>query len=154
MSNLCFANLCYLVVEKTRSRPILSELYPRNHSVKSGSNVTFECRELRTTFLTEYQWLKWNELPKNYPKLDLNNFPKISTDYRYKLINPVQYRSFKVEEEYGGKVILTNVTKEDEGLYTCLVSNHIGRSWRSAFLKIDDTGTVRKTVQLLYLNYH
>jgi hypothetical protein len=59
------------------------------------------------------------------------------------MINPRYYQPFvvdKKEAKYGGRVLLNNVTKEDEGMYTCLISNHVGKSWRSAFLKIDTLG--------------
>lgn len=61
------------------------------------------------------------------------------------LIDPKQYEPFTVKDRYfqqlfyGGRVILENVSKEDAGLYTCVVTNHMGRTWKSAFLRIDDT---------------
>ena len=100
--------------------------------------MTFQCLQLHSTTLTDYRWLKWHNPPNN-PTFHGPTF-KNSSDYT--LINSAQYASFKadIRDVYGGKVILTNVTKKDAGMYTCIVSNHIGSSWRNAFLIIDDSG--------------
>ena len=128
-------------VEKQRTKPILSQSFPKNRTVRTGSNITFECRELISSTLTDYRWLKWYKVPKNYKKLVFDENGPETNSSEYKVINPKQYRSFKgVDSEYGVRLILTNVTQEDAGLYTCLVSNHIGANSRSAFLFIDDRG--------------
>jgi hypothetical protein len=59
------------------------------------------------------------------------------------MINPRYYQPFvvdKKEAKYGGRVLLNNVTKEDQGMYTCLISNHLGKGWRSAFLRVISSG--------------
>ena len=136
-------NWFFFPLEKPRARPILSRAFPTNKTVKTGSNVSFQCIELRSTTLTDYRWLKWYK-PANASSLQeklVDSPSENSSDY--KLIDPAQYVSFRVKDkegDYGGKVVLTNVTKEDEGMYTCLISNHVGKSLRSAFLIIDDSG--------------
>ena len=124
-------------------RPILSAQFPVNKTARIGDNVTFQCIELFSPLLTDYRWLHWNKLPPNYPDLGFgDDSPSFNSSY-YKLINPKHYQSFPVaksEGKYGGRVLLTNVTKKDEGMYTCLVSNHIGKDWKSAFLRVLDDG--------------
>ena len=93
--------------------------------------------------LTDYHWLHWKQLPPNYPKLGLESNKSLINSSYYSVINPQHYHSFHVEKEerkYGEKVLLTNVTKEDEGMYTCLISNHVGKDWKSAFLKVISEG--------------
>ena len=80
----------------------------------------------------------WYKPPKN--ALELLDFYESENLSVYRLINPEQYVGFvRKNGKKGGKVILTNVTKEDEGMYSCLVSNGFSRRWRSAFLIIDDS---------------
>lgn len=125
--------------EKGRFRPILSAQFPVNKTARVGENVTFQCIELFSPMLTDYRWLHWKKLPPDYTDLKLDKKDGPSNSSYYTVINPKHYVSFtfkKKEGKYGGRVRLYNVTKEDEGLYTCLISNHIGKKWRSAFLKI------------------
>ena len=130
--------LITLPIEKIRSRPILSLGFPKNKTVKTGSNVTFQCLEQDSTVLTDVRWLKWHNPPNN-PTLHESPVANLSD---YTLINPAQYVSFKsnIRNVYGMKIILTNVTKNDAGMYMCVVNNHIGTTWRSGFLIIDDSG--------------
>ena len=93
--------------------------------------------------LTDYRWLHWKQLPPSYPTLGLESDKSLINSSYYSVINPQHYHPFHVEKEegkYGGRVLLTNVTKKDEGMYTCLISNHVGKDWRSAFLKVLSEG--------------
>ena len=93
--------------------------------------------------LTDYRWLHWKQLPPSYPKLRLESNESPENSSFYSIINSQHYHAFHVEKEegkYGGRVLLTNVTKKDEGMYTCLISNHVGKGWRSAFLKVFSEG--------------
>ena len=52
----------------------------------------------------------------------------------YDLIDPHYYKAIRVKGHYGVELRITNVTEDDFGLYTCLVSNHNGKDYNSAFL--------------------
>ena len=128
------------VIEKGGVKPVLSTSHPVNKTARVGENVTFQCIELVSPALTDYRWLHWNKLPSHYPDLRLNDkdAPSVNSS-NYTILSAKHYRPFAVKSEqgkYGGRVLLTNVTKEDEGLYTCLISNHFGKEWRSAFLRV------------------
>ena len=127
------------IIEKGPVRPVLSAQFPVNKTARIGDNVTFQCIELFSPILTDYKWLHWNRLPPSYPDLGFGDDPSSYNATYYTVINPVHYNSFslwKSEGKYGGRVLLTNVTKEDEGMYTCLISNHVGKGWKSAFLNV------------------
>ncbi|EDO43236.1 predicted protein, partial [Nematostella vectensis] len=115
------------VVTKPRSRPILQRNLPRNTSIELGGNATLDCIVVVSGTLPDFRWLKWDKVPSTYPELDLNNGS-------YTLIDPVYYRTIEAGETYGVQLTVVNVTKKDLGLYTCYVSNHIGKDYVSAFL--------------------
>ena len=134
------------VIEKGPVRPVLSAQFPVNKTAQVGDNVSFQCIELFSPILTDYKWLHWNRLPPSYPDLGFGDDPLLFNSTYYTVINPVHYHSFsvqKAEGKYGGRVLLTNVTKEDEGMYTCLISNHVGKGWKSAFLRVLNEGFIR-----------
>ena len=63
--------------------------------------------------------------------------PKINDNLEngsYQLIDPHYYKTIQDGENYGVELRITNVTEDDFGLYTCFVSNHIGKDYNSAFL--------------------
>ncbi|XP_028416303.1 fibroblast growth factor receptor 3-like [Dendronephthya gigantea] len=129
------------VIEKGPIRPVLSSRFPVNKTARVGDNVTFQCIELFGPMLTDYRWLHWKKLPPSYPELKFDGIPTANSSY-YTLINHRHYKAFEVDKKdgkYGGKVYLNNVTKEDEGMYTCVISNHVGQGIRSAFLRVNGT---------------
>ena len=129
--------------------------FPVNKTARIGENITFQCIELFSPILTDYRWLHWKKLPPNYPDLGFDSDSQSLNSSYYEVINPRHYEAFEVqisEGKYGGRVLLTNITKEDEGMYTCLISNHVGRDSKSAFLKVISSGWY--TVLLLYIYFH
>ena len=57
----------------------------------------------------------------------------------YRLIDRHYYKTIRVKDHYGVELRITNVTEDDFGLYTCFVSNHIGKDYNSAFLSRYDS---------------
>lgn len=117
------------VVARPRSAPILQTNLPKNKTVQVGDNVTFTCIVLVSGTLPDFRWLKWNKsvtsMPKTYKDI-LNG--------SYRLIDPYYYETVQVKSNFGVEVTIVNVTEDDFGLYTCFVSNHIGRDFRSTYL--------------------
>ena len=124
-----------LFLERARSAPILQTDFPKNVSASKGENASFECVELVSGPLPDYRWYKWHSVPESYPKLDFQNTSQ------YTVIDPIHYSPIRVKSGrsslYGGRLTLTNITDKDIGLYTCVVRNHIGFDYSSAFLKLD-----------------
>ena len=88
-----------------------------------------KCIVLVSETLPDFRWLKWNESVKSLPKLK-DNWEHSS----FKLIDPHYYTVIQVGANYGVELRIDNVTEDDFGLYTCFVSNDIGKDYNSAFL--------------------
>ena len=114
---------------KPRSRPILQKGLPKNTTVRIGDNATMTCIVLVSGTLPDFRWLKWDKSVLSIKKIgdDLENGS-------YRLIDPHYYKTIRVKDHYGVELRITNVTEDDFGLYTCFVSNHIGKDYNSAFL--------------------
>jgi len=114
---------------KPRSRPILQDGLPRNTTVAIGDNATMQCIVIRSGTLPDFQWLKWHKSITSLPKIN-DKLKKES----YQLIDPRYYKTILDGENYGVELRIPSVTEDDLGLYTCFVSNHIGKDYNSAFL--------------------
>ena len=125
--------------EHGRTKPILSRKFPKNQTVTTGGNLTLECREIVSVSLTDYRWIRWYKVPPNHTKLEFKDRPATNSS-KYFLYDLKYYSAFKDGSEYGVKLMLRNVTEKDSGLYTCLVSNHLGFTSRSAFVTVADSG--------------
>ena len=79
--------------------------------------------------LPDFRWLKWDKFVLSMKIIgdDLENGS-------YRLIDPHSYKTIRVKDHFGVELRITNVTEDDFGLYTCFVSNHIGKDYNSAFL--------------------
>ena len=87
-----------------------------------------KCIVLVSATLPDFRWLKWDKSVKSVPKFIGN--PENTS---YKLIDSRYYSTIQ-GENYGVELRINNVTEDDFGLYTCFVSNHIGKDYNSAFL--------------------
>ena len=114
---------------KPRSRPILQKGLPKNTTVQIGDNATMTCIVVVSGTLPDFRWLKWDKSVTSMLEVGDN----LEND-SYHLIKPQYYKTIRVKENYGVELTITNVTEDDFGLYTCLVSNHIGNDHNSAFL--------------------
>ena len=126
--NLTLFLLILLFTEKPRTKPILKCGSPKNTSVFLGQNASMTCVVLISGTLPDFRWLKWNGIPSTYPEsLDFENGS-------YTLVDPLHYKTVPIDGRYGVQMTIANVSKQDLGLYTCYVSNHLGSEYRSAFL--------------------
>ena len=73
-----------------------------------------------------------------------------SKSHSFAALLPYYYKIVQVKSNYGVEVNIVNVTEDDFGLYTCLVSNHIGNDFTSAFLIKNVKPTVPVTGQYLF----
>ena len=77
----------------------------------------------------DFRWLKWDKSALSI-KRDCDDLENGS----YHLIDPHYYKTIRVKDHYGVELRITNVTEDDFGLYTCLVSNRYGKDCNSVFL--------------------
>ena len=119
--------------DKPRSRPILQKSLPKNTTVPIGDNATMICIVLVSGTLPDFRWLKWDK--------SVTSTKKISDDLKngsYRVIDPHSYKIIRVKDHLGCELTITNVKEDDLGLYTCYVSNHIGKDYSSAFFSKDE----------------
>ena len=94
-----------------------------------GATTRLFCADISDT-LVYYSWLKWNNSVKIFNQTDLLN-AKLYTMLPPRLLKQAD------GNKRGVYLNLANLTKADEGLYTCLAVNIYGRyAYKSAFLTV------------------
>ncbi|XP_076104296.1 fibroblast growth factor receptor 3-like isoform X2 [Mytilus galloprovincialis] len=94
---------------------------PTNQTVQAGSDARFECKVLRNDLQHHTQWLQHYTVNGSY-----------RDDEGQPYVNIIQNISVSQPEI----LIIKNVTKDNAGWYTCLVSNPLGRDYQSAWLVV------------------
>nr|ACE95859.1 fibroblast growth factor receptor-3 isoform IIIb [Squalus acanthias] len=136
------------VLERSPHRPILQAGLPANQSVVVGSDVEFHCKVFSDA-QPHIQWLKHVEV--NGSKLGLDGVPYVT----------VLKSWISSTAEADAKLILYNVTEQDEGEYLCRATNFVGTAEKLHWLyvnkpkpedlvKEDDSGSVYADV-LIYV---
>ena len=108
-----------------------------------GSNTTIDCYELITGTIPDFRFIKW----KVKPDMSLLNEMISDSSFEKKyveLLDPGGYESIskktsRINEQnllYGVQLRLQNVSVNDSGYYTCLVSNHIGSDYVTMYLDV------------------
>ncbi|XP_060089563.1 fibroblast growth factor receptor-like 1 [Heteronotia binoei] len=118
------------VIQRTRSKPILTGTHPVNTTVDYGGTTSFQCR-VRSDVKPVIQWLKRVEY---------------GTENKYNSTIDVGGQKFVVlptgdvwsrpDGSYLNKLMITRAREEDAGMYICLGANTMGYSFRSAFLTV------------------
>ena len=131
------AYLCSSSVERARAKPVVLPM--SNATVFVGENVTLLCTAYSDA-MPHFQWLRWFPLHSNSTGDDTDS--KILT---YEVINQNQqdsvayYSSSNNKDEFHGSPLnLVNVTKKDEGKYTCIVGNARGYSVKHAYIIVQE----------------
>uniref|UniRef100_U3K650 Fibroblast growth factor receptor-like 1 n=1 Tax=Ficedula albicollis TaxID=59894 RepID=U3K650_FICAL len=118
------------VIQRTRSKPILTGTHPVNTTVDYGGTTSFQCK-VRSDVKPVIQWLKRVEY---------------GTESKYNSTIDVGGQKFVVlptgevwsrpDGSYLNKLMITRAKEEDAGMYICLGANTMGYSFRSAFLTV------------------
>ena len=116
----------------------------KNVTVFVGENATLLCRALSDS-MPHFQWLRWFSSPSNSSD---NNSYIPHPHYTYEVIKQVEVkdnqhlvvptRHGNKFDFHGVKLTLVNVTKNDEGKYTCIVGNTVGYAVEQAFIVVRD----------------
>ncbi|XP_051503805.1 fibroblast growth factor receptor 2 isoform X4 [Myxocyprinus asiaticus] len=110
------------VVERSPHRPILQAGLPANITVHVGEDAKFVCK-VYSDAQPHIQWLQ--HIIKNGSRYGPDGLPYI------RVLKRSGINSSDVEV-----LILTNVTEEDAGEYTCQVSNYLGQVNQSGWLTV------------------
>uniref|UniRef100_A0A1B6CPE6 receptor protein-tyrosine kinase n=1 Tax=Clastoptera arizonana TaxID=38151 RepID=A0A1B6CPE6_9HEMI len=106
------------IQERFPHKPYIKENYPQNITALVYTNVSFLCSAI-SDLEPFFQWVK----PMHYVEENEEN------------INGTVIKQSGDDEE-PEKLVLSNVTLEDEGWYTCIASNSLGHAHASAYLHV------------------
>ncbi|XP_051506697.1 fibroblast growth factor receptor 2-like isoform X2 [Myxocyprinus asiaticus] len=110
------------VVERSPHRPILQAGLPANTTVHIGEDAKFVCK-VYSDAQPHIQWLQ--HIVKNGSRYGPDGLPYV------RVLKRSGINSSDVEV-----LMLTNVTEEDAGEYTCQVSNYLGQVNQSCWLTV------------------
>ena len=100
------------------------------------------CYEIISGTLPDFRWVYWKRLPPARILKDAIKSNSVNSSYTARLISPIYYNSIRKSwgmsdsTHYGVKLTIYNVTKRDQGYYSCIVSNHIGSDYVVANLTV------------------
>ncbi|KAL6487366.1 hypothetical protein MHYP_G00039920 [Metynnis hypsauchen] len=118
------------VLERSPHRPILQAGLPANQTVVVGTNVEFYCK-VYSDAQPHIQWLKHIEV--NGSRYGPNGTPYVTV---LKCECAKQTAGINTTDKELEVLLLTNVSYEDAGEYTCLAGNSIGYTYHSAWLTV------------------
>ena len=131
------AYLCSSFVERVRAKPVVLPM--SNATVFVGENATLIC-DAYSDAMPDFQWLRWFPLHSNSSGNDTD-----SKKLAYEVIKQNQQDSANYQSSSSNKqefhtvtISLVNVTKKNEGKYTCLVGNALGYSVKHAYIIVQE----------------
>ena len=122
------------ISEQVHARPVVLEL--KNVTVYEGQNATLLCKAF-SYYMPHFVWLRSprsaNGSQIQHPH-HINEIIKQNeqSDNQHLVVPPKQGMF------HGGKLTLINVTKNDEGKYTCIVGNALGYAVEQAYIFVRD----------------
>ena len=136
-----------LSLEKTRTSPYLEKGSFKNRTAYIGQNISIACYELISGTLPDFRWLKWKIKPNvtilnkyiDQERVGVDNvLGLLRADQYHQIVKQTDRREESEKRLFGVELLLTNLTRQDTGWYTCLVSNHIGSDYITMYLDVKD----------------
>ncbi|XP_053400568.1 fibroblast growth factor receptor 3-like isoform X2 [Mercenaria mercenaria] len=113
------------VQQRITIAPIMEDV--KNQTAMIGDNVTFTCQIVMSDSQPLLQWLR------HYKEND--SFVNEGGEPYVQILQSSRFTSTVDEPQL---LVLRNVTKEDQGWYTCLAANTVGMNYRSAWLTVKE----------------
>ena len=108
----------------------------KNVTVYEGENATLLCKTLSDS-MPHFQWLRWRLYHSNGTTNSTIEHPYYEV-IKLNIQDPDEYlvlpKSNNKFDFHGVKLTLVNVTKKDEGKYTCIVGNAVGYAVEQAYI--------------------
>ena len=108
-----------------------------NVTVYRGENASLTCKALSDS-MPHFQWLRWFPVRSN-GSIESPHYEIVNKEDRYQRV-VVQPSGNKMFDFHGVKLTLLNVTKRDEGKYTCIVGNAVGYAVEHAYIVVQNIG--------------
>ena len=131
------AYLCSSSVERRRAVPVVLPM--PNATVFVGENATLICRAYSDA-RPHFQWLRWFPFHSNSSGDDTDSKKLTYEVIKQNKQDSVDYHSESnnMHQFHGVPLSLVNVTKKDEGKYTCIVGNTLGYSVKHAYIIVQE----------------
>ena len=135
--------LFFNFLERARAEPVVLPM--ENVTVYRGENASLTCKALSDS-MPHFQWLRWFPVRSNGSANSSVN-GSIESPH-YEIVNKgetdqhviLPSSSDKRFDFHGVKLTLLNVTKRDEGKYTCMVRNAVGYAAEHAYIIVQNIG--------------
>ncbi|XP_017472680.1 PREDICTED: fibroblast growth factor receptor homolog 1-like [Rhagoletis zephyria] len=112
----------HIVGQLHSEKPLIANSTPANLTVMVNNSAQFECR-VESPTAVQIQWIMHRkQLNKDELYLNITNNPNI-IELPTNAENPAMLK-------------ITQVTPDDEGCYTCIASNDVGKTMATAYLRV------------------
>ncbi|XP_041078873.1 fibroblast growth factor receptor-like 1 [Polyodon spathula] len=118
------------VVERTKSKPILTGTHPVNTTVEFGGTTSFQCK-VHSDVKPVIQWLKRVD-----PGAEGRYNSTLEVGGQRFVVLPTGDVWSRPDGSYLNKLMIVRAKEEDAGMYICLGANTMGYSFRSAYLTV------------------
>ena len=102
----------------------------KNVTVYEGGNASLLCKAMSDS-MPHFQWLRWRLFPSNGTTNSTIEHPHYEVIKQNIQGLPRGNNQF---DFHGVKLALFNVTKKDEGKYTCIVGNAVGYAIEQTYI--------------------
>ncbi len=120
-----------LDTEQVHDKPVLQGEHPVNTTVAYGGTTSFQCR-VRSDTPPHIQWLKRVEPHNTNQRINAT----LDMDGQKFVVLPAGEVWSRPDGSYLNKLMISQATEKDSGMYICLGANTNGYSVKSAFLEV------------------